>query len=1222
MIRLTAIWAAAILLTLSSSLVQAERWATIDGNKVHPSQLLAQLKGTEQGDRAALVQLLDQHGLRLVREYRLVPGLLLLSSDADEDSVTGESSVQSAGRYGADSTPSIPDNKLPALAQALRNSGLFSHVEYDNVSTIQRDPADSSYEDDTLWGLRNRGIASDGSPFGTIDADIDANLAWDLTTGSKDVIVGVIDTGVWYTHNDLRNQMWKNPGEIADNGVDDDENGWVDDVYGINTVVDTGDPLDDEGHGTHVAGVLGASANDDGDVVGVAWEVQIMALKAFDSFGFSVDSDQVQAIEYGVEHGCRILNASFGGQVFSQSVFNALAEAQTRNVLVVAAAGNEGRDADLFPVYPGAYNLDNIISVAAMNRFDQLADFSNFGLNNVDIAAPGEEIYSTSSGADDEYAELGGTSQATPYVAGVGALILSVFPELSVGEVRGRILSSAVKLPAYSGKVATGGRLNAFDAFDAAPDGALEIAVDPPSQTAHVVDSTLTIVVRVSDLFAVTDATVEGTIAGGTTIAFRNDGELPDVQGGDALYTGEVTLPDTPGLLEINLSVTSPGKEGIESLLRYVIVEPPSNDDFSSSVKLASSGGSVVTSTTFATFQADEPQHAGVLAADHTLWWTWTPAEDTVGFIDTSGSGFDTVVAVYTGNRVDELVEIASINNVGSKQDAFLFFPAQRGVGYRIAIGGSNADESGTLRFRLEPNGEPDLVLPVVNIDSPVSGIVSLGNRIEISGTAFDPSPNASGISAVILRVNNQAADNLATGTTEWTSSAFLTPGENTIQALARDFAGNISASEPIRVTYFIADPPNDHFANAEVLEGLEGATLGNNSDATKQAGEPLHAGNLGGGSLWYSFTAPEDGVLDLRTRGSNFDTLLAIYTGEKVADLDFIAANDDVSGAAGVGISQLVQAVRGGVEYSIAVDGFSDQSGRVNLAHAFTAGGVFDVVVESGEGGEVVPGSGLRAAGAEVTYLAVADSDSVFVGWEGSVTSSENPLVVTVDQDLELTAVFAPLSRSADFETGDFSSLGFSFAGSQPWSVTDVIASTGEFAARSGAIEDNESSSLILNFVSPGGRGSFDYAVSSEEGWDFLEFFVNGARRGRWSGLVDWQSFEFTVPSGDVELEWRYSKDFANAGGADVAIVDNVDVPIGEPLVPASRLSVVQAGNRGIKLEMVGEPGVEYLIEVSQDLENWAEFATGVSDSSGTLRFGDSDSTGTSARFFRAIAQ
>ena len=1214
MTKITACWAAALLVTVGSvSATAEERWITVDGVDAHPTQLLAKLNPATGNQRVQLNRLLSEHGLRVAKEYSLVAGLLKLELK------TSPLTIQSLNRdYSSGESEDRRHVVITSALASLEESGLFEFVEPDYIFRTAAEPRDVSYQDGTLWGLRNRG---DGT--GVIGADIDARKAWDITTGSTEVVVGVIDSGIWYTHNDLKSQMWTNPGEIADNGKDDDENGWIDDVHGINAVVGSGDPLDDNGHGTHVSGVMGASANDSGEVVGVAWNVRLMALKASDSFGIFMASDIVQAIQYGVANGCHILNASLSGPGFTQAVFQALKAAGSQNVLVVAAAGNEGEDNDLKPAYPASYNLENIISVGAMNRIDQMATFSNYGLLSVDLAAPGQDIRSAWFGADDEYKLQDGTSQAAPHVTGVAALLLSVFPDMAVRELRERILSSVVKQPAYAGVVATGGRLNAFNVFDATPDGILEVAIDPPSQSAVVTDAEINLEVRVTDLRGITGATVEAIFPDGSIILLKDDGEGADEEADDANYSAQLIAPQEESTLTFQLRVSHPDNEGLEAVINYLVVAPPGNDNFASSFKLPPEGDSLVTSTAFATRQGPEPNHAGVLGADKSLWWTWTPDRDSVGFIDTSGSDFDTIIAVYVGNTLaakdeDGIVPIASINNLGAKRDAFLSFPAERGVGYRIAISGVSESESGTLRLRVEPNGRPDLLAPVVAIDSPASGTITTGNRVEISGSAFDPEPNASGVNQVFLIVNEETVPRIAEGTETWSVTTTLNPGLNTIRAGVRDFSGNISLSDPLSVTFFIADPTNDHFANAEVLVGVEDLAGGLNAGATVEFGEPRHAGNNGGRSLWYRYTPTEDGELDLFTRGSNFDTIMGLYTGEKVTALNLVASNDDFQ--PGNGASRITHAVRAGVAYSIAVDGFSNQAGRVALRYTFTPGTVFDINLGAPEGGTVVPGSGSQTAGREVTYTAIPEPNFTFVGWEGDVTSGDNPLNLTVEGDLSFNAVFAPVAIVDNFESGGLSAQGYEFAGSQPWSIVEGMASAGTFSARSGAVGDNESSSLILRSVSPGGRGSFDYAVSSEEGWDFLEFWLNGEVKGRWSGRVPWQSFEFSVPSGEIELEWRYKKDFANSGGADAGFIDNIDFPMGSTAEGGAQLSVGGFGKAGLKLSIQGEADVDYVVEVSEDLEEWREFARGRADATGQLRFADAEAPSRTFRFFRVV--
>jgi len=256
---------------------------------------------------------------------------------------------------------------------AMRASGLFEYVEPDYLLSTRLTPTDPAFIDGTLWGLRNLGQAG-----GRAGADIDAVRAWDITTGSSSVIVAVIDTGVRYTHQDLASQMWINPGEIPGDGIDDDNNGYVDDVYGINAINDDGDPMDDNDHGSHVAGTIGAAANGGGPHVGVAWTVQIMACKFLSAQGFGSTSDAIQCIDYAVNMGAKILNNSWGGGGFSSALLDAINRALQAEVLFVAAAGNDGTDNDQGPHYPSNYPLENIISVAALDRSDNLASFSNF----------------------------------------------------------------------------------------------------------------------------------------------------------------------------------------------------------------------------------------------------------------------------------------------------------------------------------------------------------------------------------------------------------------------------------------------------------------------------------------------------------------------------------------------------------------------------------------------------------------------------------------------------------------------------------------------------------------------------------------------------------------------------------------------------------------------------------------------------------------------------
>jgi len=237
-------------------------------------------------------------------------------------------------------------------------------------------------------------------PPGTPDCDIDAPEAWDIHTGSSDVIVAVVDTGVDYNHRDLQANMWVNSGEIPDNGVDDDGNGYVDDIYGYDFINKDSDPIDDRGHGTHCSGTIAAEGDNGLDIAGVCWDGRIMALKFLGSDGYGNIDDAVTAFYYAVENGADVVSNSWGGGAYSYTLEQAIDYAHSQGVIMVAAAGNDDSNE---PEYPAAY--EHMVSVAATNSNDEKASFSNHG-DWVDIAAPGVDVLSL---------RAGGTSLGTTY---------------------------------------------------------------------------------------------------------------------------------------------------------------------------------------------------------------------------------------------------------------------------------------------------------------------------------------------------------------------------------------------------------------------------------------------------------------------------------------------------------------------------------------------------------------------------------------------------------------------------------------------------------------------------------------------------------------------------------------------------------------------------------------------------------------------------------------
>jgi thermitase len=294
------------------------------------------------------------------------------------------------------------------------------------------------------------------------DHDIDAPTAWG--TRSSCAKVAILDTGIDTDHPDLQGNVYKSE-DKPNNGKDDDKNGYVDDTYGYNTIKGKGSGEDDNGHGTHVSGIVAGRGNNDVGVSGTCWSSKLLAVKFMNSKGKGSTSDAIEGIDYAVKQGFKIINCSFGSSSSSSGLHDAVDYAQDHNTLLVVAAGNDSENIDKHPLYPASYTDSNILAVAASTNDDTLADFSNFGSTSVDVAAPGENIYSTYLGGG--YRTLSGTSMAAPYAAGVAALLRKQESDATYGNLRYAIRHKVDKPAALNGKVAYDGRLNAQKALAA-----------------------------------------------------------------------------------------------------------------------------------------------------------------------------------------------------------------------------------------------------------------------------------------------------------------------------------------------------------------------------------------------------------------------------------------------------------------------------------------------------------------------------------------------------------------------------------------------------------------------------------------------------------------------------------------------------------------------------------------------------------------------------------
>lgn len=383
------------------------------------------------------------------------------------------------------------------LAVALEALGNEPSVEYAEPNFVfhafgDRTPNDADFG--KLWGMNNTGQTDAAGQVGKVGSDINVLPLWNEGyTGSRKVVVAVIDTGIDWDHPDLKDNLWTNSGEAGDkasNSKDDDGNGFVDDIHGYNFAAHTANSRDDHNHGTHCAGTIGGVGNNGLGVAGVNWEVTLMPVKFLDAGGSGSLEGAVESINYARMMKVHIMSNSWGGGGYTKSLEDAIKAANEAGIIFVAAAGNDTNDNDANASYPASYNVPNIISVAALDNQDKLATFSNWGKTKVHVGAPGVKVYSTVK--DGKYNTFSGTSMATPHVAGISALMLSVDSSLKATEVKDRLVAGSVPVRALQRKILSGGRVNAYNAVRGLtapalpqPDPALWVAVPKVTESEH-----------------------------------------------------------------------------------------------------------------------------------------------------------------------------------------------------------------------------------------------------------------------------------------------------------------------------------------------------------------------------------------------------------------------------------------------------------------------------------------------------------------------------------------------------------------------------------------------------------------------------------------------------------------------------------------------------------------------------------------------------------------
>jgi subtilisin family serine protease len=621
---------------------------------------------------------------------------------------------------------------LDSVMRAYAARGDVAYVERNYLRKALALPNDPRF--DELWGLRNTGQNG-----GTTGIDIGVEQVWDTTTGDASVVVGVIDTGIDYTHPDLAANMWSNATELAGTlGVDDDGNGIIDDIHGATWLngdgtPTSGDPFDDIDHGTHCSGTIGAVGNNSVGVAGVNWQVRLMGLKFLGIDG-GWDADALAAIDYAITMNASFTSNSWGGGPGSEALSDAIEAAGNAGQLFIAAAGNDyGNDNDANPAYPASFPLDNIISVASITRTGGLSNFSNVGATSVDLGAPGSEILSTVPGGG--YAFFDGTSMATPHVAGAAALLLAAKPAATRQELKSWILGGAVSAPSLSGRTLTGGWLHVGDALRIANGGLSPVQSFMALSTGGAVEVTLSWENPASPAFE-------------AVIIRRSTSDYPATPSdGELVYEGaDVSFLDGPFPLGERIYYSAwargTGMEFSSRRTAQVQVGGIINEECANAIPLTT--GVPVTGTNV---DAGGSMNS-ICAFDdwRDVWYSWVPGTTGNGSVSLcSAADFDTTLAIYDACDGIEIACNDDYCGLGSE----VCFPVNAGSTYLIRVAGY-AGDSGNFEIVANPGC---VIVPRLYSVSPPVGPVTGGTTVYISGENLD--------TASEVRFNDNAATGL-----------------------------------------------------------------------------------------------------------------------------------------------------------------------------------------------------------------------------------------------------------------------------------------------------------------------------------------------------------------------------------------------------------------------------------------------------------------------------
>ncbi len=1012
----------------------------------------------------------------------------------------------------------LPDadvKSVPEALDALMADGLLiEYVEPDYVYHAFITPDDSLF--DSQWNHNNTG--QDG---GLVDTDIDAPEGWDILNDASGVIVAINDTGVLYTHEDLAGNMWVNPGEIPADGIDNDGNGIIDDIHGLNAIDNTGNPLDDNGHGTHVAGIIGAIGNNGIGVAGVAWNVQLMALKFLSASGSGTLSDIIRCIDYARVNGADIMNNSWGGGGFSNSLRDAIVRARDAGIIFVAAAGNEANDNDVNPSYPASYDLGNILSVASLTRRNALSSFTNFGSSTVDLAAPGSDILSTYNDSDSSYIALSGTSMATPNISGILALLKAHFPGVNYLSLIDRILAGADSITDMKGTSVTGGRANLQRS----------LSLDEVQEFPRIVQG-------LSDRGAILGDSVAFSViaTGGEPLAYnwtKDDQVLPG-ENSATLNLTEISA-EQAGIYEVTVSNSAGSTSNRASLfigapstaLREALDDP--------SINWITLGNAEWTAQTLITSDGVDAGVSGAIGnlQKSRLQTTVTGPGVISFFWKVSSERFFDFLDFYIDGKLQNFIhgetpwapqtyEVgAGIHILEWIYDKDLFLALGNDAGYLD-------------RFLFEA----DSFTPPTITRNPESVVILAGADVTFSVEAEGSQPLS-----YQWGKNGTPIGGATQSTLVLTNVGVSDEGDYTVTV--SNVAGTATSAAARLTVSTIIDPPLIVIQPQDLI-AITGSTAA------------LTVVVEGTTPLLYSWFKDSQILKDTNASSLVFDNVGQQDEGDYLV---FIrnSAGSVISATASLSV----------VEALIAPI-ITRQPQSLDVVQGITA--TFTVVA----GGNPPLSYQWFKDGA-----AISDQINSSLTITSAQPGDAGVYTVTITNPFGSTAsapafLTVEASSSSISEALDNLEQAWSTTGNALWFFQNAVSRDGEDALQSGALTGLQSSAIHTTIIGAG-QISFYWKVSSEQNLDLLNFYINDILMDSISGILDWRLATFEVSEGINDLRWEYQKNLSQSAGQDAGWVDLVEfVPFDTEkprftIHPQDRIGI-EGGAASFTVEVVGE--------------------------------------------------